>query len=263
MSGDERGNAGCAIVTGAAGGIGLAAARQLAIQGFSVFMIDRDEPGLQAALAQVKAAGGTATMYVCDVTSTGQVNAAVKAAALFGRINALVNVAGGSGPKPVRDIEGIDDSDWDSVIELNLKSVFLFCRAVMPYMRAQRYGRIVNTSSSYSRGRKGPVTTQGTRLAYAAAKAGIIGFGAQLSKDVADCGITVNTVVPALTLGEPGSRIRSRFEKLPEAARNSVLSELPMGRPAEAYEVAAAIGFLASESASYVSGIALPVDGAI
>jgi NAD(P)-dependent dehydrogenase (short-subunit alcohol dehydrogenase family) len=107
------------------------------------------------------------------------------------------------------------------------------------------------------------VTTQGTRLAYAAAKAGIIGFGAQLSKDVADCGITVNTVVPALTLGEPGSRIRSRFENLPEAARNTVLSELPMRRPAEAHEVAAAIGFLASEGASYVSGIALPVDGAI
>jgi NAD(P)-dependent dehydrogenase (short-subunit alcohol dehydrogenase family) len=163
----------------------------------------------------------------------------------------------------VRDIEGIDDSDWNFVIDLNLKSVFLFCRAVMPHMRAQRYGRIVNTSSSYSRGRKGPVTTQGTRLAYAAAKAGIIGFGAQLSKDVADCGITVNTVVPALTLGEPGSRIRSRFEKLPDAARNTVLSELPMGRPAESYEVAAAIGFLASESASYVSGIALPVDGAL
>ena len=256
-------DAGCAIVTGAAGGIGLAAARQLVSQGFSIFMVDRDEAGLQTALKDVTAGGGKAIAHLADVTSTEQVNAAVKAASQWGRINAIVNVAGGSGPKPVRDIEGIDDSDWNFVIDLNLKSVFLFCRAVMPHMRAQRYGRIVNTSSSYSRGRKGPVTTQGTRLAYAAAKAGIIGFGAQLSKDVADCGITVNTVVPALTLGEPGSRIRSRFEKLPDAARNSVLSELPMGRPAESYEVAAAIGFLASESASYVSGIALPVDGAL
>jgi len=256
-------DAGCAIVTGAAGGIGLAAARQLASQGFSIFMVDRDEAGLQTALKDVTAGGGKAIAHPADVTSTEHVNAAVKAASQWGRINAIVNVAGGSGPKPVRDIEGIDDSDWNFVIDLNLKSVFLFCRAVMPHMRAQRYGRIVNTSSSYSRGRKGPVTTQGTRLAYAAAKAGIIGFGAQLSKDVADCGITVNTVVPALTLGEPGSRIRSRFEKLPDAARNTVLSELPMGRPAESYEVAAAIGFLASESASYVSGIALPVDGAL
>ena len=263
MSAFKKGDAGGAIVTGAAGGIGLAAARQLASQGFSVFLVDRDEAGLQTALEKVKAAGANATTCVADVTSTEQVNAAVKAAAEWGRINALVNVAGGSGPKPVRDIEGIDDTDWDFVINLNLKSVFLFCRAVVPHMRAQRYGRIVNTSSSYSRGRKGPVTTQGTRLAYATAKAGIIGFGAQLSKDVADCGITVNTVVPALTLGEPGSRIRSRFEKLPDAARNAVLSELPMGRPAEAYEVAAAIGFLASESASHVSGIALPVDGAL
>lgn len=263
MNADGKVETGCAIVTGAAGGIGLAAAKRLASQGFAVFMVDRDEAGLRAALEQVKAAGGKATMHVADVTSTDQVNAAVKAAAEFGPIRALVNVAGGSGPKPMRDIEGIEDSDWDFVVDSNLKSVFLFCRAVMPHMRAQRYGRIVNTSSSYSRGRKGPVTTQGTRLAYAAAKAGIIGFGAQLSKDVADCGITVNTVVPALTLGEPGSRIRSRFEKLPDAVRNAVLSELPMGRPAESYEVAAAIGFLASESASYVSGIALPVDGAI
>ena len=263
MSAVKKGDAGCAIVTGAAGGIGLAAARQLASQGFSVFLVDLDEAGLQTALESVKAGGANATACVADVTSTEQVNAAVRAAAEWGRINALVNVAGGSGPKRVRDIEGIDDSDWDFVIDLNLKSVFLFCRAVVPHMRAQRYGRIVNTSSSYSRGRKGPVTTQGTRLAYAAAKAGIIGFGAQLSKDLADCGITVNTVVPALTLGEPGSRIRSRFEKLPDAARNAVLSELPMGRPAEAYEVAAAIGFLASESASHVSGIALPVDGAL
>lgn len=263
MSAFKKGEEGCAIVTGAAGGIGLAAARQLASQGFSVFLVDRDEAGLQTALKNVKAAGGNATACVADVTSTEQVNATVKTAAEWGRINALVNVAGGSGPKPVRDIEGIDDTDWDFVINLNLKSVFLFCRAVVPHMRAQRYGRIVNTSSSYSRGRKGPVTTQGTRLAYAAAKAGILGFTAQLSKDVADCGITVNTVVPALTLGEPGSRIRARFEKLPDAARNAVLSELPMGRPAEAYEVAAAIGFLASESAGYVSGIALPVDGAL
>ena len=69
--------------------------------------------------------------------------------------------------------------------------------------------------------------------------------------------------MPALTMGEPGSRILERFQKLPDAARNTVLSELPMGRPGEAYEVAAAIGFLASESASYVSGIALPVDGAL
>ena len=256
-------SAGWAIVTGAAGGIGYAAAKQLASQGFSVFMVDLDEAELRRACEQVQATGATAVAHVADVSSTAQVNAAVEAALACGRLNALVNVAGGSGPKPVRDIEGIDDSDWDFVIDLNLKSVFLFCRAVMPHMRAQRYGRIVNTSSSYARGRKGPVTTQGTRLAYAAAKAGIIGFGAQLAKDVADCGITVNTVVPALTLGEAGSRIRARFEKLPDAARNNVLSELPMGRPAEAHEVAAAIGFLASESASYVSGIALPVDGAI
>src|SRR3970040_2660204 len=129
MSAGKQGNAGCAIVTGAAGGIGLAAARQLASQGFSVFLVDRDEAGLQTALENLKAAGANATACVADVTSTEQVTAAVKAAAEWGRINALVNVAGGSGPKRVRDIEGIDDTDWDFVINLNLKRVVLFCAA--------------------------------------------------------------------------------------------------------------------------------------
>jgi len=114
------------------------------------------------------------------VTSTEQVNAAVRAAAEWGRINALVNVAGGSGPKRVRDIEGIDDSDWDFVIDLNLKSVFLFCRAVVPHMRAPALRpHRQTTSSSYSRGRKGPVTTQRHPSRMPPRKAGIIGFGAQ------------------------------------------------------------------------------------
>jgi len=254
---------GCAIITGAAGGIGLAAARQLSRHGFGVFLVDVDEASLAKAAGEMQAGGVAARHHVADVTASSQVDAAVEAARSFGRIDALVNVAGGSGPKPVRDIERITDDDWDFVVDLNLKSTFLFCRAVVPLMRAQRYGRIVNTSSSYSRGRKGPVTTQGTRLAYAAAKAGIIGLTAQLAKDLAETGITVNVVEPGLTLGEPDSRIRSRFEKLDAATRENVLRELPMNRPAEAYEVAAVIGFLASEGASYVSGIVLPVNGAL
>jgi NAD(P)-dependent dehydrogenase (short-subunit alcohol dehydrogenase family) len=263
MTGAEGRSGGCALITGAAGGIGLAAARALGRQGLALFLVDLDADGLARASNELTAAGVRVHHQVTDVMVTAEVNAVVEAARAFGRIDVLVNVAGGSGPKPVRDIEGITDEDWDFVVDLNLKSTFLFCRAVVPFMRAQGYGRIVNTSSSYAWGRKGPVTTQGTRLAYAAAKAGLLGFTAQLAKDLAEVGITVNVVVPALTLGEPGSRIRSRFEKLDPAARENVLRELPMGRPAEAHEVASAIAYLASEGASYTTGIALPVDGAV
>lgn len=253
-----------AIVTGAAGGIGLAVCRLLAQQGFGLFMVDLNADAVTAAAKALAAAGATAHAYAADATRSDQVSAAVAGAAQrFGTIDALVNVAGGSGPKGIRDIELIDDATWDFVVDLNLKSAFLFARAVVPLMRAQKYGRIVSTSSSFAWGRKGPVTTQGARLAYAAANAGIHGLTAQLAKDVAEHGITVNVVVPGLTLGEPGSRIRTKFENLDAAGLDVALRELPMKRPAEAHEVAAAVGFLVSEGASYVSGIALPVVGAL
>ncbi len=145
---------------------------------------------------------------------------------------------------------------------MNLRSTYLWCRAVVPVMRERRYGRIVNMSSTIARGKHGPVGTAGARLAYAAAKAGILGFTAQLAKDVGEFGIAVNAVMPWLTLSETHSRVRLRYEALSEAARAKLVSASPQGRPAQADEVAAAIVFLASEQASYVSGVGLPVDGA-
>ena len=252
----------CAIVTGAAGGIGYAVTRQLCAQGFGVFMLDVRAGPLSAARRQLAAEGARAQHYALDATVATQVTAAVKLARSFGRIDALVNIIGGSGPKPLGDIERIDEKTWDLVMDLNLKSTFLMCRAVMPEMRARRYGRIVNMSSIAAHGRKGPITTQGARLAYATAKAGIIGFTSQLAKDVARYGITVNCVLPGLILGEKGSRIRDRFDTLSPAARKAMLNDLPTGRVGETHEVAAAIGFLVSQSAAYVSGAALPIDGA-
>ncbi len=113
-----------------------------------------------------------------------------------------------------------------------------------------------------ARGKHGPVGTAGARLAYAAAKAGILGFTAQLAKDVGAFGITVNAVMPWLTLSGAESRVRKRFEALPEDYRLKLVAQSPMGRPGEADEVGAAMAFLASEQASYVSGIGMPVDGA-
>ena len=120
----------------------------------------------------------------------------------------------------------------------------------------------MNVSASIAHGWTGPVDTAGARLVYAAAKSGILGLAAQLAKDVGAFDITVNAVLPWLTFGDQGSRICSKFEALDKKMRDRILSEAPLGRAAEADEVAAAIALLASEDASYVSVKDLPVDGA-
>lgn len=252
-----------AIVTGAANGIGNATALRLAEDGFALFLADRDSDGLSVTAAAIEAAGGEAVHHVTDVTKRADIEAAAQAAmAAFGRIDGLANIAGGAGPRNLHQIDEIEDADWDLVMDLNLRSTFMACQAVVPIMRQQGYGRIVNMSSTLAHGRIGPVGTAGARLAYAAAKAGIIGFTHQLAKDVGEYGITVNAVLPWLILSEPGSRIRTRFEHLEPAVRARTLALTPMHRPGEAHEVAAAIAFLLSDSASFISGIELPIDGA-
>lgn len=251
-----------AVVTGAGGGIGAAVARHLSQDGFAIMMQDLQPGPLEAAADRVRALGGTAETLAGDAADPAHAREVVARAEARGRVDALVNVAGGSGPKVVRSIEEMDDASWNHVMALNVTSAFLFCRGVVPSMRARGYGRIVNLSSTGARGRKGPVTTQGARLAYGTAKAALLGFTAQLAKDEAKHGITVNALMPGLILSEQGTRIRARFEALPEEQRNRMLSEIPAGRAGEADEVAAVAAFLCSRAASYVNGVGLPVEGA-
>ncbi len=251
-----------AVVTGAAGGIGTAVSLQLASQGMGVLMLDMQEGPLVAAAERLRAAGGQAETMTADAMDPKAPGVALARAEALGRVDALVNLAGGSGPRPIPTIEAMDDQLWDHVMALNVTSAFRFSRAFVPGMRARRFGRIVNTSSTVARGRKGPVTTQGARLAYATAKAALLGFTSQLAKDEAPHGITVNAIMPSLILAEQGSRIRDRFDALPPEARQMMLRDFPMGRAGEAHECAAVIGFLCSEAASFVSGVGLPVDGA-
>jgi NAD(P)-dependent dehydrogenase (short-subunit alcohol dehydrogenase family) len=146
-------------------------------------------------------------------------------------------------------------------MDLNLRSVFLFSRAVIVTMRQQKFGRIVNLSSVLAHGEKGPPTTVAARLPYATAKAAILGFTKQLAKDEAEFGITVNALSPGLILGEPGTRIRDRFDAMPPEQRAGMLHDYPVGRAGEGAEVSAAIAFLVSDAAGYVTGVELPVDG--
>ncbi|MDA8251344.1 MAG: SDR family NAD(P)-dependent oxidoreductase [Rhodospirillales bacterium] len=262
MPGSGKGETRGAIVTGGAGAIGVATTRRLLASGHNVAMVDRSDMALRHAVDEL-AAGPQLLPIAGDATDPAQVAAVVaEARAAFGRIDILVNLAGGAGPTRVHAIEDIDLDVWTSVMDHNLRSAFLFARAVVPHMRERHWGRIVNFSSTLARGEKGLPTTVTARLPYATAKAALIGLTAQLAKDVAADGITVNALMPGLILGEAGTRIRARFESLPEPERRRMVEAWPMGRPGEADEVAAVVAFLVSADASFVSGVALPVDGA-
>jgi NAD(P)-dependent dehydrogenase (short-subunit alcohol dehydrogenase family) len=252
-----------AIVTGGAGGIGKATVRRLLGSGLSAFVIDANQGALDALRSEFASAGARLETCRADVTDERQtIDAISLAKERFGDIYALVHIAGGAGPKRARDIEEFALRDWAHVIALNLTSAFLAARAVVPLMRPRRSGRIVLFSSIIADGEKGPLNTVTGRLPYATAKAALLGFTSQLAKDLAEWGITVNALMPGLILGEQGTRIRDRFDRLEPAERAALLGGYPAGKPGSGDDVAAVVDFLLSDSAGFVSGVALPVDGA-
>ena len=249
------------IVTGGGGMIGRATVQHLAATGCDVLAVDVNEATL-AQVADSPGSRGRIHTFVADVTDPDQVAAAAsRAQALFGTIDGLVNIAGGAGPTEVSGIDSIDPSVWDHVIALNVRSTFLFCRAVVPLMQREGFGRIVVLSSIAARGSKGPPTTVTARLPYATAKAALIGFTAQLAKDVAADGITVNALAPGLILGDPGTRIRDRFDQLSNQARSGMLDAIPAGQPGTGQDVAALVAFLLSAGSGFITGATIPIDG--
>ena len=252
-----------AIITGGGGEIGGACARQLLAAGWRVLAVDVNPAQLEGLADLVKENPGRLLVQPGDATRE-DVAAAAAARALeaFGRIDGLANVAGGAGPVRARLADELPVPAWEHVVDLNVKSAFLFSRAVLPEMRKRGFGRIVNFSSTISRGQAGSFTTVTGRLPYATSKSALIGFTSQLAKDEAEHGITVNAVLPGLILGAQGTRIRTRFEELPEERRARMLDAMPMKRAGTPDEVAAVVAFLMSEAASYVSGAAIPIDGA-
>jgi 3-oxoacyl-[acyl-carrier protein] reductase len=235
-----------AIVTGAARGIGLAVAERLSALGYRVLAVDRDEAVHEAAR------GFEGEGHVLDVTDEPAVRAFVAGAlARHGRIDVLVNNAGWH-PQVAREQRGFENvpiGQWEDVLRVNLTSAFVFCREVLPVMREQRSGRIVNMSS-----RAGRTQVPGAGAHYAAAKAGLIGMTRVLAAELAPHGVTANCIAPGVV--ETPLTVQGDEERRAKLGRN-----VPVGRAGQPGEIAHAVEYLVSPLAAYVTGTVLDVNG--
>jgi 3-oxoacyl-[acyl-carrier protein] reductase len=241
-----------AIVTGSARGIGAATARKLAEDGMAVAVLDLDEAACAGTVKEIADAGGRAFAVGADVSKTDQVAAAVdRVAAELGGPTVLVNNAG-----VIRDnmLFKMTDDDWDTVLGVHLRGAFLMSRAVQKYMVEQRWGRIVNLSSSSALGNRGQVN-------YSAAKAGMQGFTKTLAIELGQFGITANAVAPGFIATDmtaaTAARVGVEFEDFQKLAADRI----PVRRVGQPADVANVISFLVSEGAGFVSGQVIYVAG--
>jgi 3-oxoacyl-[acyl-carrier protein] reductase len=231
-----------AIVTGAARGIGFEIGKFFHHAGADVMLVDADAQTLKES-AEVLGCLGT----VADVTDSESVENAVNLTIeQTGRIDILVNNAG-----ILRDrlLWKMSDDEYEQVMAVHAGGTFRFTRACVPHFRAQNHGRVINvTSYTGLRGNPGQAN-------YAMAKAGIIGFTKTAAKELASFGVTVNAISP--------NAETQMVASIPEAKKAQIASQIPLGRFADPSEMAAAVGFLASAEAGYITGAVLPVDGGI
>jgi len=252
-----------AIVTGAtkSKGLGKAIAVKLAEQGAKVALTGREssKEGVEANVEEINAAGGEAMAVLVDVSNPDDIDAAVKAVAEnFGRVDILVNNAGvGFGSAVLSENE---DKDWDANYGVNVKGTIALCKGVIPYMEKEGGGSIVNVAST-----AGIAASVGMPYPYVATKHGLVGITKVLALEFAPVGIRANVVAPGAINTD---MLQTAYKAIAEAEGISVEeaaakenASIPMGRPAEPEEIAAAIAFLAGPDASYVNGIVLPVHG--
>ena len=236
-----------ALVTGASRGIGQATAIELAKAGADVVVnFIGNEAVAQETVEKIEALGRKAIKIKANVGDADDVQAMVdEAVAAFGHIDILVNNAG-----ITRDglLIRMKDSDWDEVLNINLKGVYLVTKAVAKLMVKQRAGRIINMTSVSG------VTGNVGQANYAAAKAGVIGFTKTCAKELAARGITVNAVAP-------GFIETAMTDVLPEKIKEGIAATVPFGRMGQPEEIASVVTFLASDFASYITGQVLNVDG--
>ncbi len=241
-----------AIVTGSARGIGAATARRLATDGMAVAVLDLDEAACTGTVKEIADAGGRAMAVGADVSDSAQVQAAVeRVTGELGEPTVLINNAG-----VIRDnlLFKMTDEDWDTVLGVHLRGAFLMTRAVQKYMVAQRFGRIVNLSSSSALGNRGQVN-------YSAAKAGMQGFTKTLALELGPFGITANAVAPGFIATDMTAATAARMGVPFEDFQKAAAERIPVRRVGQGSDVAHTISFLVSEGAGFVSGQVIYVAG--
>jgi NAD(P)-dependent dehydrogenase (short-subunit alcohol dehydrogenase family) len=236
-----------AFVTGAARGIGLAIVERLARDGAAVTAVDIDLPTQQREVDALTARGLKVTAAHCDVTSRASVEGAVAAAeAAYGPVDILVNNAGIAGR--AAPLEALSDEDWHRVMEIDVTSVFLCSQAVITGMKARKAGRIINVASIA--GKEG----NPNMIPYSTAKAGVIGFTKALAKEVAQLGIYVNAIAPAV-IETP------ILQQLTPEQVQYMVQRIPLGRVGQPHEVAALVAWLASDECSFTTGQCIDISG--
>jgi 3-oxoacyl-[acyl-carrier protein] reductase len=235
------------IVTGGSRGIGRAIALTLAAEGCNVAICARGEEKLRETEAELKATGVKVHAGVVDVSQPGEVEAFVdEVAKTLGKVDALVNNAGGAR-------QGDDDETWQAAIDVNLMAAVRATRAAVAHMKTNGGGSIVNITSIWGRESGGPAT-------YNAVKAAMTSHAKQLALQLAPEGIRVNSIAPG-SIAFPGGGWQRRLEQDPEGMAAFIKANIPSGRFGTAEEVANAVVFLCSPAASWVTGVALNVDG--
>ncbi len=236
-----------AVVTGSGRGIGLSIARQLAKAGATIALVDINQSLVEAAAADLNEEfGQLANAFVADLTDAEQVKELFENIyTKLGKVDILVNNAG-----ITRDslMLRMKETEWDAVINTNLRSAFLCTKAVVKAMMKQRHGKIINISSVVG------IMGNAGQANYCASKAGLIGFTKSLARELGSRGVNVNAVAP-------GYIQTDMTDKLPESAKEAMLSQVPLNRPGQPEDVSKAVFFLASPLADYLTGQVICVDG--
>lgn len=245
-----------ALVTGAANGIGRATCERLAREGAVVAAVDVRPDQLDTLAGAARAHDARLHTYVANALAPEQVAATVEAVHEdHGRIDILVNSVGGSTviSNPTAGVEVLTMAEWQSLIDFNLNGLFLFCKAVVPIMKAQGGGKIVNVSSLAGRG-----IGANSSVGYAAGKGGVNAFTRRVAVELGPFNINVNAIAPGLTLTE---RVKPIWDAKTDAQREAALLQIPLRRVAYAEDQAAVICFLASSDADFVTGLSIDVTG--
>jgi meso-butanediol dehydrogenase / (S,S)-butanediol dehydrogenase / diacetyl reductase len=243
-----------AIITGAAAGIGAASAALFARQGAKVVAVDIDRELLNQVSAQIERAGGTCLAVAADVSRREDVHNVVRSATQkFGRIDILFNNAG---IVPTGKLETIGEDEWDRAMAINVKSMYLLCHAVIPAMKAQGGGVILNTASATA------LRAVPDRACYTATKAAVVGLTKSMALDYVRDNIRVNCLCPG-TVDTPSLAQRLAAFPDPLEARKNFIARQPMGRFGTAEEMAQAALYLVSRESEFVTGVAFAIDGGL